>query len=30
MIDSSYLLICAFAFVAMFGGSLIGVFTPAK
>ena len=27
MIDSSYLFICVFAFVAMFGGALIGVFT---
>jgi hypothetical protein len=27
MIDSSYLLICVFAFSAMFGGALIGIFT---
>ena len=27
MIDSSYLYICVGAFVAMFGGALIGLFT---
>ena len=26
MIDSSFLYICAFAFVAMFGGAMIGFF----